>query len=93
MNKRPVKRSKRVEMRQRRRDYFPHVFAWEGQEYRVEAVEQCWTIPRHGRENRVAGYCFRVRACPDSGEADQEGVFDLFEDAQTGDWRMRRQIQ
>ncbi len=82
-----------MEMRQQRHDHFPHVFAWEGQEYLVEAVEQCWTIPRCGRENRVEGYCFRVRARPNAGKAGQEVVFDLFEDAQTGTWHMQRQVQ
>lgn len=82
-----------MEIRQRRHDYFPHVFAWEGQEYQVEAVEQCWTIPRCGRENRVEGYCFRVRARLNSAETCQEGAFDLFQDAQTDTWHMRRRVR
>ena len=82
-----------MEICQRRHNYFPQVFAWEGQEYRVEAAEQCWTIPRRGRGNRVAGYCFRVQAYLDSDAAGQERVFDLFEDAQSGTWHMRRQVR
>lgn len=79
-----------VEIRQRRHNYFPQVFAWKGQEYQVEAVEQCWTIPRHGQGNRVKGHCFRVRARPRSAKACQENTFDLFRDIQTGDWHMQR---
>ncbi len=82
-----------VEMRQRRHNYFPHVFVWKGQEYQVEAVEQCWTIPRRGRENQVESYCYRVRAHLNSGKPHQEGIFDLFEDARTGAWHMQRQVR
>ncbi len=75
-------KSNAVEMRRRRFGYFPHIFVWRGREYRVQAVERCWTISRRQRGNRVEGHCFRVR-CP-------EGTFDLFQDAQAGTWSMQR---
>ncbi len=71
-----------VQMRKRRHGYFPHIFVWRGQEYRVEAVERCWTISRRGRNGRVEGHCFRVRC--------QEGTFHLFQDARSGAWEMRK---
>lgn len=87
-----------VEMRQRRHNYFPHVFAWRGQEYHVDAVERCWTISHCVRIGWVEGHCFRVRARPNvrlSGHAQssQASVFDLFQDAQTGIWHMQRQVR
>jgi len=48
-------------MRQLRHGCFPHIFAWRGREYRVEAVERCWTVSPRGRGGRVEGHCFRVR--------------------------------
>jgi len=71
-----------VVMRQRRHGYFPYVFVWRGCEYRVEAVERCWTICRRGRGGKVEGHCFRVRC--------REGTFELFQDARAGTWSMRR---
>lgn len=67
-----------VQMRQRRHGYFPHVFVWRGREYRVEAVERCWTISRRNGGGRIEGHCFRVRL--------PEGTCDLFQDAHTGAW-------
>ncbi|HEC35394.1 MAG TPA: hypothetical protein ENI39_02545 [Anaerolineae bacterium] len=74
-----------VEMRQRRHGYFPHIFTWRGREYRVEAVERCWTISLRRRGGRVEGHCFRVRC--------REGTFDLFQDARAGTWHMRRRVR
>ncbi len=74
-----------VLMRQKRHGYFPHVFIWRGREYRVEAVERCWTLSRRGRGGRIEGHCFRVRC--------REGTFDLFQDAQAGTWHMHRKVR
>jgi hypothetical protein len=74
-----------VEMRKRRHGYFPDVFRWRGREYRVEAVERCWTISQRGRGGRVEGHCFRVRCRRDT--------FDLFQDARAGTWHMRRRVR
>jgi hypothetical protein len=82
MQRRRRKGADPVEMRRRRHGYFPHVFRWRGREYRVEAVERCWTISRRGRGGQVEGHCFRVRC--------REGTFDLFQDVRTGTWRVQR---
>lgn len=74
-----------VEMRQRRYGYFPLVFIWRGREYRVQAVERCWTLIGRPLGNRVQGHCFRVRC--------QEGTFDLFQDARSGTWHMQRRVK
>ncbi len=74
-----------VQMRRRQHGYFPQVFCWRGKEYRVDAVERCWTISRQRLGNRVEGHCFRVR-CP-------EGTFELFQDARAGSWSMQRQVR
>ncbi|HIE38042.1 MAG TPA: hypothetical protein EYH30_05175 [Anaerolineales bacterium] len=74
-----------VEMRQRRHGYFPHVFVWRGREHRVQAVERCWTLSRRGQGGRIEGHCFRVRC--------REGTFDLFQDARTGIWQMKRRAR
>lgn len=82
-----------MKVNQRRHGYFPHVFTWQGREYQVEAVEQCWTVSHRGQENQVTGYRFRVRARSIFDETCQEGVFDLFQNAQAGDWHMQRQVR
>ena len=74
-----------VEMRRRRHGYFPHVFVWRGREYRVQAVERCWTVSRRQQGNKVEGHFFRVRCA--------EGTFELFQDAQIGTWHMKRKVR
>lgn len=85
IRQRPGKGAEPVEVRQKRHNYFPHVFVWRGREYRVEAVEQCWTLSRRSQGGRVEGHCFRVRC--------QEGTFDLFQDARVGTWHMKRKVR
>lgn len=71
-----------VDMIERRHQYFPHLFRWRGRPYQVEAVERCWTVARSGWRNRVPGHFFQVRA--------GQGRFELFQDAETGLWHLRR---
>ena len=80
--RRPRNGAEPVEMRQRRFGYFPHVFAWRGQEYHVEAVEHCWTLSRRADGGRIEGHCFRVRC--------RQGTFELFQDARAGTWSMQK---
>jgi hypothetical protein len=77
-------------MRRQQRQLFPQIFTWRGQEYQVEAVERCWTVTHRGRENQVEGYRFRVRARRQADGPSQESIFELFQDAQTGDWHVQR---
>ncbi len=77
--------SSSVVMHRRRHGYFPALFSWGGEEYRVQAVERAWTVSHRRRGNRVEGHCFRVRC--------RQGTFDLFQDARTGAWRMQRQVR
>lgn len=73
-------------MHQRRYGCFLYAFEWCGREYRVEAVERCWTVYQCGREGGVEEYCFRVRAQAStlsSSEVCQEGTYHLFQDTQT----------
>ncbi|MBN1953818.1 MAG: hypothetical protein JW900_02100 [Anaerolineae bacterium] len=81
IRRRQKKSGDAVQMRRRRHGYFPHIFVWRGREYRVQAVERCWTVSRRRWGNQVAGHYFRVRC--------QEGTFDLFQDARAGTWHMR----
>jgi hypothetical protein len=71
-----------VDMIERRHRYFPHLFRWRGQRYQVDAVERCWTVSRRGWKKSVRGHFFQVRA--------GGGSFELFQDAETGLWQVRR---
>lgn len=66
---------------------------WRGREYRVEAVERCWSISRRGRGNRVESHCFRVRARPSSVEVCQGDTFHLFQDTRAGTWHTQRRAR
>ncbi|MCK4449320.1 MAG: hypothetical protein KAX26_01885 [Anaerolineae bacterium] len=93
MKYRRRERMEPVEMRQLRHGCFPYVFTWRGREYRVEAVERCWSISRRGRGNRVESHCFRVRARPSSVEVCQGDTFHLFQDTRAGTWHMQRRAR
>jgi len=71
-----------VDMIQRRYRYFPRVFRWRGQRYRVESVERCWTVARRGWKRRIERHFFHVRCAG--------GEFELFQDVRTGTWHLRR---
>ena len=73
-----------IEMRERRHGYFPKLFVWRGQRYRVNAVERCWTISRRNRGGRVERHCFRVRY--------PEGTFEVYQDIRHNTWHMQRQV-
>jgi len=85
IRRRQRRQPENVMMRKRRHSYFPHIFVWRGREYRVQAVERCWTICRRKGGGKVEGHCFRVRC--------REGTFDLFQDARSGAWRMQRVLR
>ena len=71
-----------VDMVQRRHRYFPRVFRWRGQRYRVESVERCWTVARRGWKRRIERHFFHVHCAG--------GEFELFQDVQAGTWHLRR---
>jgi len=71
-----------VDIKQKRFRYFPRVFHWRGQHYRVESVQRCWTVVRRGWRRRIERHFFHVRCA--------EGEFELFQDVQTGTWHLRR---
>ena len=71
-----------VDMMERRHRYFPHLFRWRGQRFQVDAVERCWTVSRRSWRGSVRGRFFQVRA--------GGGTFELFQDADTGLWQLRR---
>lgn len=71
-----------VDMKQRRFQYFPRVFRWRGRSYRVESVVRCWTVVRRGWRGRIARHFFHVRCA--------EGDFELFQDARSATWHLRR---
>ena len=71
-----------VEMMQRRFKYFPRVFRWRGQRYRVEAVAQRWTRVRRAREGRMERHYWQLQCA--------QGDFELFQDIRTGTWHLRR---
>lgn len=71
-----------VDMVERRHRYFPRVFRWRGQRYRVESVERCWTVSRRGWRRRTERHFFHVRCAV--------GDFELFQDVQAGTWHLRR---
>jgi hypothetical protein len=69
-----------VELISKRFGFFPVIFGWRGQEFLVEAVEECRTvvagwIPPWRKEIR-----FRVRTA--------EGVFELAQDTQRNLWHI-----
>ena len=72
----------RVEMVQRRFQYFPDVFRWQGRFQRVQSVQRCWTVARWGWKRRVERHYFQVE-CAD-------GDFELYQDIQDGTWHLRR---
>jgi hypothetical protein len=65
-----------VEMLQQRFRFLPQVFRWRGRCYEVRSVERSWTRPR-----RMRRY-FQVRCGPSR--------FELYQDARTGTWHLRR---
>jgi len=72
----------RVEMVQRRFQYFPDVFRWQGRSHRVQSVQRCWTVARWGWKRRVERHYFQVE-CAD-------GDFELYQDIQDRTWHLRR---
>jgi hypothetical protein len=71
-----------VEMVQRRFQYFPRLFRGRGQRFVVESVQRVWSVtgrrwPRHGGR-----HFFQVQCAA--------GDFELFQEAQTGIWVLRR---
>lgn len=71
-----------VLMIERRFEYFPRLFRWRGEHYRVQAVEECWTVSRRDWRRRVERHYFRV-ACV-------EGTFELYQDVKGNTWHLRR---
>ena len=71
-----------VEMMQREHKYCPRIFRWRGQRFRVEAVQRRWTVVRGGRKRRIARHFWHLQCA--------EGDFELFQDARTGTWHLRR---
>jgi hypothetical protein len=71
-----------VDMVGRRFGYFPHVFRWQGHRYEIDAVERSWTVTRRGWRRHVERRFFLVRC--------GEGVFEIFQDLETGIWWLRR---
>ncbi len=82
--KRRRRRGEPIEMVERRDAYFPHVFLWRGHQYRVYAVNRCWTVSRRSRSGRLQRHCFRVTC--------NEGTFELFQDVRHNSWHLLRQV-
>lgn len=71
-----------IEMQQRRFGYFPKVFCWRGHRHVVQSVERCWTVSRRRLTRVAARHFFRVDCT--------EGTFELYQDAATNTWHVRR---
>lgn len=71
-----------VEMIERRFQFLPRLFRWQGRRYRVEAVLKCWTVARWRGARRIERRFFQVQCA--------EGSLELFQDLRTGTWHLRR---
>lgn len=71
-----------LEMIDRRFQYFPRRFRWRGEQYRVQQVQECWTVSRRGWRQRVERHFFCVECA--------EGAFELFQDVRDNTWHLRR---
>jgi hypothetical protein len=71
-----------IEMVQRRFQHFPCVFRWRGHRYKVETVEQCWTVSRSDWRRCVQRHYFRLGCA--------EGTFEVYQDARTNTWHLHR---
>lgn len=71
-----------VDMVQRRLQYFPDVFRWQGRRYRVQSVSRCWTKCKRGWRDGSARHFFQVECA--------EGDFELYQDVKDGTWHLRR---
>lgn len=69
--------SEAIDMRFRRFGYFPQTFIWRGKEYRVEAVERCWTV---GSGGRMRYHYFACRCA--------NGTFNVYQDLKFNTWHM-----
>ena len=72
-----------IDMAQRRFGYTPQVFNWRGRRYEVEELARSWETParRRGRP-RAARRFFQLRC--------GEGLFEVYQDLESGAWHLRR---
>ena len=71
-----------VDMIERRFQFLPRVFRWQGRRYDVEAVLQCWAVSRWRWRGRVERRFFQVQCA--------EGSMELHQDLRNGTWHLRR---
>jgi hypothetical protein len=69
-----------IDMRSRRFGYFPRTFVWRGSEFRVEAVERCWTTASKVLGGKMDRHFFRVRCA--------EGTYDVYQDLRHNTWHI-----
>ena len=85
-----------IEMRQRRFNYFPLSFQWQGRTFHVQSVERSWSKmggPIFAR--RARRLCFRVRTVALAGNgipAWQTGRFDIYQDLVANTWHLERSL-
>ena len=70
-----------IEMVERRHECFPRVFRWQGHRYHVHTVAKCWSRLRRGWWP-VERHFFLVLC--------DEGRFEIYQDAQSNTWHLRR---
>lgn len=83
-----------IEMRQRRFNYFPQSFQWQGRTFQVRQVERSWpTMAGWFSRRRARRLNFRVRtvALPAAGcPLPQTGRLDIYQDLQANTWHVGR---
>jgi len=71
-----------IDVMEHRWRYFPAVFRWRGRRHHVDTVERSWLVPAQGWRRRHDRRFFQARCA--------EGIFELYQDLQTGTWHLRR---
>jgi hypothetical protein len=85
-------------MEKKRFSYFPEVFTWRGRQYRVRAVERCWTVSRRRLGHKVERLYFRVRVgamrerAGNAGRPALEGTLDVYQNLGTNSWHLEKVV-
>jgi len=83
-----------IEMRQRRYNFFPQSFQWQGRTFHVQQVERSWSkMSGWFSRRRPRRLCFRVRtlALPSVGSPScLPGRLDIYQDLVANTWHVDR---